>query len=282
MAFEQIVVARSVFLATTFVLFGAALFPHYSGVGAQQPILPRPGRAILAPVALMAALVWFAAIVQAAAQEGEGVLETAYAILFETSFGPVWLIRLGALALLVVASFGGRDLPVLALSGAVVACEGWTGHAAAWRALASLNQALHALAGAAWIGALVALMLLLRRASRQPEHVEGACRALSSFSGAGVALVVVIAATGAVNTWMVLKGLPDPSRLYDRVLLAKVGLFLAMVAVAATNRFVLVPAMQTSGKLRAPTLAVAAEQVLGVLVLVEVGALGLLSPASGR
>ena len=282
MAFEQVVVARSVFLATTFVLFGAALFPHYSRVAANQPILPRPGRVILASVALIAALVWFAAIVEAAAQEGEGSLETAYAILFETSFGPVWLIRLGALALLVVASFGARDLPVLALSGAAVACEGWTGHAAAWGALASLNQALHALAGAAWIGALVALMLLLRRASRQPEHVAGACRALSSFSGAGAALVVVIAATGAVNTWMVLKGLPDPSRLYDRVLIAKVGLFLAMVAVAATNRFVLVPAMQTSGKLRAPTLAVAVEQVLGVLVLVDVGALGLLSPASGR
>lgn len=281
MAFEQIVVARSVFLATTFVLFGAALFPHYSRAAPQQ-ILQRPGRVILACVALVAALVWFAATVGAAAEEGEGSLETAYAILFETSFGPVWLTRLGALALLVVASFSAGNLPVLALSAAVVACEGWTGHAAAWGTLASLNQALHALAGAAWIGALAALMLLLRRASRQPEHGAGACRALSSFSGAGVALVVVIAATGAVNTWMVLKGLPDPSRLYDRVLIAKVGLFLAMVAVAATNRFVLVPAMQTSRKLRAPTLAVAVEQVLGALVLVDVGALGLLSPASGR
>jgi putative copper resistance protein D len=281
MAFEPIVVARSLFLATTFVLFGTALFPRYSpDVRRRGPILPRSGRVALAALALTSALVWFAAFVHAAAQESEGFLDTAGAILFETGFGPVWLARIASLALLVIASFSGRELPVLVLSLVVVACEGWTGHAAAWSWLGSLNQALHALAAAAWIGALAALTLEVRDASRHPEGLSDAYAALSSFSGAGVILVVVIAATGAVNTWMALNGLPDPSRLYDRVLMLKIGLFGAMLAVAAANRYVLVPAMRMKGKLRALTLAIGVEQVLAALVLIDVSALGALSPAS--
>jgi putative copper resistance protein D len=166
------------------------------------------------------------------------------------------------------------------LSSVVVACEGWTGHAASWGWIGSLNQALHALAGAAWIGALSALAIEVRRASRDPDHVSHAYAALSSFSGAGVIFVAAVAATGAVNTWIALKGLPDPARVYDRVLIAKVGLFGGMLAVAAANRFVLVPAMRTSGKLRALTLAIGSEQVLGALVLIDVSALGALSPTS--
>jgi putative copper resistance protein D len=280
-AFELIVVARSLFLATTFVLFGTALFPRYSrDVRSRGPILPRSGRVGLAALALTSALVWFAAFVDAAMQESEGFLDTAAGILFETSFGPVWLTRFVSLALLLIASLSGRELPVLVLSFVVVACEGWTGHAAAWGWIGSLNQALHALAGAAWIGALCALTVEVRHASRHPERLSGAYAALSSFSGAGVILVVVIAASGAVNTWMAVKGLPDPSRLYDRVLILKIALFGAMLTVAAANRFVLVPAMRMKGELRAVTLAIGAEQVLAALVLIDVSALGMLSPTS--
>jgi putative copper resistance protein D len=277
---EYIIVARSVFLATTFVLFGTALFRRYSPEVRAGPILPPSGRLALAGLALASALLWFTAFVDAAAQDGEGFLETASAILFETSFGPVWLIRFTSLALLLIASFTGRELPVLALSSVVVACEGWTGHAAAWGWSGSLNQALHALAGAAWIGALCALILEVRRASRHSERVSGAYATLSSFSGAGVILVALIAATGAVNTWMALKGLPDLTRLYDRTLVPKIGLFGAMLAIAAANRFVLVPAMGRTGRLGALTLAISFEQTLGILVLLDVSALGVLSPSS--
>ena len=73
---------------------------------------------------LASALVWFATFVVSTGQQDEGFLVTASAILFETSFGPIWLVRLASLALLVAASFSHREGRVLLLSSVVVACEG--------------------------------------------------------------------------------------------------------------------------------------------------------------
>jgi len=62
------------------------------------------------------------------------------------------------------------------------------------------------------------------------------------FSVLGIASVGALVASGAINGW-ILVGTPTAlvSSSYGRLLLAKVGIFLVMLSVAAVNRLILTP-----------------------------------------
>ena len=66
---------------------------------------------------------------------------------------------------------------------------------------------------------------------------------------------------------------------YGRLVLLKIGLFAAMVAIAAVNRFHLTPRLPAAGALRALQRNSLAETGLGLCVLLFVGALGTLAPS---
>ena len=86
-----------------------------------------------------------------------------------------------------MAAASGLLLAALALTGHAVMQDGWLG--AAHR----LNDAVHVLSASAWLGALVPLLLILKRLGASGEHRE-TIDALMRFSIAGqivVALVVV-------------------------------------------------------------------------------------------
>jgi putative copper resistance protein D len=141
------------------------------------------------------------------------------------------------------------------------------------------NDAVHLLAAGAWLGALAAFVILLRSAPRAPETV----RVLADFSLVGMLAVAALAATGLVNAWLVLGGVtPLFTTLYGRLLILKVALFGLMLALAALNRFRLVPALESGlddGALRRLKAHVAGEQLLGLAVLLSVAVLGTLDPA---
>ena len=80
-----------------------------------------------------------------------------------------------------------------------------------------------------------------------------------------------------------LEGRLDLARSYDRVLFAKVALFTMMVAVAALNRYRLVPRLTRSDPalvFRALSFTIVIELFIGAVVLLAVSALGLMSPYS--
>ena len=95
----------------------------------------------------------------------------------------------------------------------------------------------------AWLGALPALALLLHQARRDQKQCARARRgAARRFPSLGIVSVAALMATGVVNSWNLLSGPRDlVATDYGRLLLLKIGLFAAMLGIAAVNRFRLTP-----------------------------------------
>jgi putative copper resistance protein D len=97
-----------------------------------------------------------------------------------------------------------------------------------------------------------------------------------------VGAVLAILVTGAANTALMLGMSRDfIGSIYFRVLTAKLGLVLAMIAVAVINRMAIAPQIARSPQaaLRSLRRNVLFEQVLGLGVLAAVSWLGALDPS---
>jgi copper resistance protein D len=211
---------------------------------------------------------------------------TLSALLFDTAMGKAWLVRL-ALALLLTAALPWRSASMirLALSGLLLASLALTGHAVmdegARGGLHILNDALHVLAGGAWLGSLLALPACLDRL-RDPAFCTEAKIALRRFSSAGHLAVALVIATGIADTVLVLQRWPtDLTSPYQMLLVAKIACVAGMTGLALMNRYIFVPGMSTQPdrailRIRNGTYA---ELALGAGVLALVAFLGILDPA---
>jgi putative copper resistance protein D len=210
---------------------------------------------------------------------------TLSALLWDTAIGKAWLVRL-ALALLLTAALRWRSASVrLVLSGFLLASLALTGHAnmdeGVRGVLHILNDALHVLAGGAWLGSLLALPTCLARL-RDPAFCTEAKTALRRFSSAGHLAVALVIATGIVNTVLVLQRWPtDFTSTYQMLLVTKIAFVAGMTGLALINRYIFVPRMLTQGdraiiQIRNGTYA---ELALGAGVLALVAFLGILDPA---
>jgi putative copper resistance protein D len=108
--------------------------------------------------------------------------------------------------------------------------------------------------------------------------------ALLRFSRMGYCAVALVALTGIVNTAILVgsvRGLIETP--YGRLLLMKMALFLLMVALAAINRFVLVPRINQDRKPMTGSMAlmwtIGIEQVLGLAIIADVSILSTWPPA---
>lgn len=150
---------------------------------------------------------------------------------------------------------------------------------------------LHSLAAAVWIGALVPMLILVWARDPSDLQVSIAHHALRGFSYIGTVVVAVLIASGLINTWF-LVGLESFSRLvatpYSQLLVLKLALFGAMLALAAANRFRLTPALayalqdsdRRSIAMSALRRSIAVEAALGAAILALVAWLGTLAPPS--
>ena len=204
-------------------------------------------------------------------------------VLTGTRFGAVWTGRL-ALALLLVLLLLWPGLRWLQLLGAaaLLGLLAFVGHAGATPGTAGdlhlLSDILHLLAAGAWLGGLPALALLLLTQRQAPAL---AARATARFSVLGVVCVATLIASGVINSWNLLGGPRDLiTTAYGRLLALKLALFVAMLAIAAVNRFHLTPRLQAADARQALARNSLAESVLGLGVLVLVGALGTLAPTA--
>ena len=150
------------------------------------------------------------------------------------------------------------------------------------------SHTLHLMAGAAWIGGLVPLGWVLRRASSTASTAATAVavRCLIRFSSIGLVAVATLVLTGLVNAAF-LVGDPEGAWAsdYGRVLLLKVALVAAMIAIAARNRLRWLPALDPAGPRPETAAALAAvfrnvvlEQGLALAVLAAAALLGTLAP----
>lgn len=252
-----LIAVRFALYATLSSLFGLAAFGLHALRGAAR------GRALawaqwLTGFALVAlALSVVAIVLLAAAMAGTAPwpvdLATVALLLGGSATGTAWIVRMVALAVALLCALasrgGGRSLAGVAAGGAVaLATLAWTGHgamdegAAGWVHL--LADIVHMLAGGAWIGALLGLILMVVRAG-DAAHLRATHGALHGFAATGTVLVACVVATGLVNAALLVgvAGLPRLFiTLYGQLLLAKVALFGAMLVLAALNRFRLTPA----------------------------------------
>jgi putative copper resistance protein D len=304
-----LVIARAVHLAATLLLTGALTFHCFvaapvfrakAGAAFEACLGVRLTRIIWA--ALATALVSGAAwLVLLAAEIGDVPVADALAqglpwtVLTQTTFGDAWTLRLEMAALLAALLLARRpngfaiiDVVCAMLAAALAASLAWTGHAAGMEgidgAVHLASDALHLVAAGAWLGALWPFALLLAAARRagDPAAAAIAAQATQRFSILGMICVATILATGVINTWEILGTAAfSVTTDYNRLLLAKIGLFIAMVTIAAVNRQRLTPRLSGADPRRAMRQLQwnsLTETGLGLLIVAIVAVLGRMTP----
>jgi putative copper resistance protein D len=216
--------------------------------------------------------------------------ETLGTVLSQTLFGRLWSVRFALAAALGATLILSRRRTAFGTASAVLAAGlllslAWSGHAAAERGddrLVHLSaDAVHLLAAGAWVGALLPLAHVLAHA----PSLEFAERTTRRFSIMGLACVSVLVLSGTASAWYTVGSMPALfGTSYGQLLLAKVALFAAMIALAAANRLRWTPRLRALGgesglALRRLRRNAIAETSLGLAVLGIVGTLGITIPA---
>ena len=302
---------RAVHFAVTIQAVGALLFicilgrlpaPASDATASACRWLMRAG-ILSAAAVLPTGFAWLA--LQAADMTGRTVTEAwndgaVALLLFRTHAGVVWWVRFAiATALLIdlcALAFLRRAPTEVAVAGGFllavanfVSCA-WLGHAGSdLGAYASLHLAahgLHMLGAALWLGGFVPLAMLLSRALRSGDAAAATAARAASLSFGNIALVAVgaIVVSGIATVALVVRDVSDlTTGPFAGLLATKLVLFSLMLALAATNRLRLVPRLAASNDASAATRlwwSVLGELVLGLLILLAVGALGITPPGA--
>lgn len=248
-------------------LFGLPLFGLYGLRGAERSPKGVGALRLLYAVAAIAGLILSGLAILALTASMSGVplgqvdSSSISMLVFETGIGLAWQVRVAALLLFLAVAlladpasrFGG---PTLALLGGVaLATFAWSGHGAMTEGTAGTvhlaSDIVHLLAAGVWLGALLALSYLLFRPRRimTSAHVDVSHRALASFAFVGTGVVTVLVLTGLINSWFLI-GLQGAGSIlesvYGQLLVAKLLLFLVMLALAAMNRYRMTPALEAA------------------------------------
>lgn len=307
-----LVIARGFHLASTLLLVGTLTFrcfvaapPFWGKAGAaiEEGLRTRLTQIIWSAlaIAVVSAAAWLVFLageiggVSAADAVSKGFART---VLTQTEFGDSWMLRAEVASLLAVLLLVPRpnlvlafatDLACMMLAAGLAGSLAWAGHAAATEGIDGTihlaSDALHLVAAGAWVGALWPLAILLASAGRagDPMSVAIAHQATRRFSILGMICVATILATGVINTYETLGTLTlSLGTDYNRLLLMKIGFFLAMLVIAAINRQRLTPLLsderdhaRAMRQLRRNSLV---EAGLALLILAIVAALGRLPP----
>ena len=243
------------------------------------------GALVVAVLSEAAWLVWLSADIYGAPVVSVCLHGGVWTVLIDTRFGLVSMIRLGLAALLaLLVTWPAARLLQIAAGAGLIALMALIGHAGATPGTAGdihlASDTTHLLAAAGWLGGLPAFALVLTRARSDSAWRGIAVRATRRFSRVGMVCVAALLATGIVNSWNLLDGPRDLITTdYGRLVLLKIGLFAAMLGIAAANRFHLTPRLPEATALKALRRNSLAETGLGLCVLLFVGALGTLSPS---
>jgi copper resistance protein D len=313
---DPLIYARAIHFATTMLVAGVVLFaifvaaPAWRGAAGNDAVAikVRIRLAVIAWIGLaLAAIAGVAWLVLTAA--GMSGLPTAqvfgdsvlWTVLSQTTFGRTWLVRFAiacALAATLPALLSPRDrqsprleITAAILAGAFAGAIAWSGHAAGGLGDEAIvhpaADVLHLIAAAAWVGALLPLIVLLAAAGTNDASLAMARTATTRFSMLGIVSVGTLLVTGIVNTYYLAGSVAALLHTdYGRLLLIKIALFLAMVAIATVNRFRLTPQLLQHANIAASRNALrqlrrnaAIETTAGATIIAIVAVLGTMPPA---
>ena len=296
---EPMNLIRAVHYAATLLTAGGLAFWVFVMLGERGAIAAARRRILTATgaaVALLSAIAWLVgeatALPAPAGQAAPSLLSRALDVLFGTGFGRAWIVRLVLLAALLVLTLLRPTRPRLGLAALLglgaTATLAFAGHAAVADPLGRSADMLHLVLAALWLGSLMPLADLLRAAARNASAraLADARVAARRFSGLGIASVGGLLGTGLVSAWTLVGTIPGLiGTPYGRLLCLKLLLFAGMVAIAAVNRQILTPALEgpdrrsraAAGRLARNAIV---ETALGLLILLDVGALGISVPAA--
>jgi copper resistance protein D len=269
-------VIRAVYFAAGLQLFGLLNFSLLF------PTAPRRWALVVAVLALIAMTAWLALEIgdmsgdTIAAALSDGTLDT---VLARTRFGHLWIARAALLAGIYVAlAWRGRFARIGATlaAGSALALTAASGHGGTGGLFQLAADMLHLLAAGAWLGGLLPFAWVMATRPAEQAHADS-----MRFSLMGAVCVGIIFATGSVNGWFLVgnaKALIGTD--YGRLLLVKIALFAAMVAIAAINRFQLTPLIQNNPATAPRSLRRNAliEAAFGLAVVGIVAVLGTLPP----
>jgi putative copper resistance protein D len=269
------------------LLFGLALFGLYSvdAVLRFRPMLR--GMALIGALLSVAGLVLMTRVMSGETQFA-ALWPHLQMMVLETDVGLAWALRM--IALIAVMIWPGLWLASIAGAHALASLA-WNGHGAMDNAWHLLSDILHLLAAGAWLGAMLALILMSRLDALCSEaRVRSLADSVKRFEGVGAAIVLILSVTGVANYLFIVGPKLGEVLLgnYGILLAIKVVLFGGMLVLAALNRFHLGPLLEQS--LRAGQYQVAAnalrrsvasELVIALLIVGLVAWLGTLSPEPG-
>ena len=283
------IVLRFALYVDLLLVFGLALFALYS---ADALLRCRP---LLRGMALIGALLSVAGLVlMTRAMSGETALAALWPhlqmMLLETDVGLAWAVRM--IALIVVLIMPGAWLASVA--GAIaLASLAWSGHGAmeegTLRFWHFLSDILHLLGAGAWLGAMLALVLMAR-GPLDEARIRSLAFAVRRFEWIGAVIVLTLSITGVVNYLFIVGPRLDEVLLgtYGVLLAIKVLLFAGMLVLAALNRFHLGPALAQALRnghyviaANALRRSVVVELAIALLIVALVAWLGTLSPEAG-
>lgn len=283
------IILRFALYVDLLLLFGLALFGLYSFNA------PLRFRRLLRGMAVTGALLSVAGLVlMTRAMSGETQLAALWPhlqmMVLETDVGLAWALRMTALAIVVIRP----SLWPASLAGAIaLASLAWSGHGAmdeGWlRFWHFLSDILHLLAAGAWLGALLALVLMASGRIGD-ARLRLLADAVKRFEWVGAVIVLTVSVTGVMNYLFIVGPRLDGVLFgtYGLLLAIKVLVFAVMLVLAALNRFHLGPSLQQSLRdgqhliaANALRRSVVMELALALLIVALVAWLGTLSPAPG-
>jgi putative copper resistance protein D len=229
---------------------------------------------------------------------------TIWIVLSRTQFGFAWELRaLFAIALaacLLVRRTRNTGAPIrreilaALLAGAYLGALAFAGHGEVGLELERYFHLAadfcHLIAAGLWLGGLIPLALLLvyLRRFREETWMSIACDTAHRFSDLGIVAVATLLVSGTINACFLIGSTQDLiDTNYGRLLLLKITLFAAMVGLAGFNRQYLLPRLlvttrtgpgshTVNGLVRSTMVEVA----LGLGVIIIVGTLGIMAPAT--
>jgi len=305
-------------IQSAFILLLLVAIPAWNQAGGDAPLAGehfyRLLRRLLV-ICLLAAFasgflwLWFAIVTMSGSSFTESLQPGLFwMVLTQTQPGNVWLVRAGiglvfAIALLFVSGtrrgLKAASWPssLCALSAPLLTASlAWLGHAGASEGpnqnLHLASDLLHLSAAGIWPASLVPFTIFLRLflKPRDPALLVAACAATRRFSAISLFTVGLLALSGMVNSYFLVGTFHLlVSTDYGRILILKLALFSATIAIAAWNLLKLKPQLPVAGgspdAAQAAALAKIARNILleiGIvtLILLVTGLLGTTPPAT--
>lgn len=281
--------ARYVHFISIMAAFGAGAYllilkrclPH----GIRAPNFPSAFFPIAAGLALASVIASLPITVSEMSGGSSSAIEPSalWIVLSQTRFGKSFLASLVLLiGLLLIGAHTPRNHLILCtLAGLDLVAVAMTSHAAAVATdrplliLRTLGDALHLLAGGFWLGGLLVLATTLRSGPKDSLMPQ-----LGLFSLCGTYAVAFVVASGLVNAAAILPRADvlwrDP---YGELLSFKIVLVVAMLGLAAINRWCIVPAARGTGKKTGSLKRNVAVEIALALVVIGIAAdLGVSAP----